>query len=140
MLRSKIQYSASCAVCTMAETFFFLKLVLYIFVLDLQINYFIKNKLKWAFYKKNRINFTSKKEFFNNTFFILPPRVLFFYITTFLNFLTKNLFMSFCTIFSYVILGWYHNDLLMKLPIGPKQVLFSVKNIFIPNYLDIIQK
>ena len=27
--------------------------------------------------------------------------------------ITLNLFMSFCTIFSYVILGWYHDNLLM---------------------------
>ena len=27
----------------------------------------------------------------------------------------KNLFMSFCTIFSYVTLGWYHDNLLMKI-------------------------
>ena len=26
-----------------------------------------------------------------------------------------NLFMSFCTIFSYIILGWYHDNLLMKI-------------------------
>ena len=57
----------------------FLKLVLYIKwqVLDLQINY-IKDKLNWAFDKKNRINFTLKKEFFKNTIFILQPRVFTF--------------------------------------------------------------
>ena len=55
----------------------------------------------------------------------------------------KNLFMSFCTIFWYVILGWYHNNLLMKIKLKQtsywskflKQVFFSVKKvnyIFIP--------
>ena len=28
---------------------------------------------------------------------------------------TSNLFMSFCTIFLYIILGWYHNNLLLKI-------------------------
>ena len=27
----------------------------------------------------------------------------------------SNLFISFCTIFSYIILGWYHDNLLMKI-------------------------
>ena len=62
--------------------------------------------------------------------------------------LTSNLFMSFCMIFSYIILGWYHHNLLMKIKqinflLVENSFFFSVKkvnNTFIPNYRDINPK
>ena len=61
---------------------------------------------------------------------------------------TLNLFMFFYTIFSYVILGWYHLNLLMKIKetnfsLVQNSFFFSVKkvnNSFIPSYCDIIPK
>ena len=60
-----------------------------------------------------------------------------------------NFFMSFCTIFSYIILGWYHDNLLIKLSkqtsYWSRTGFFShlkkyINNIFIANYCDIIPK